>query len=92
MAALDNVLTILDKFPLWRRMKEAPEKLDALEGRVVALEEKLGDTWPADVYRFCGKRAVRLHESRRPNDQGIIREFWRCDECDEFDERSHKVK
>lgn len=92
MAALDNVLSILDKFPLWRRMKDAPDNLDALEKRVTGLEEKLGDTWPADVCRFCGKRAVRLHESRPANDRGVVRESWRCQECGEFDERSYKAK
>ncbi len=92
MAALDNVLSILDKFPVWRRMKEAPEKLDALERRVTTPEEKLGDTWPADVCRFCGNRAARLHESRRANDRGIIHESWQCEECGKCDERRHKAK
>ena len=92
MAALDSVLSILDKFPLWRRIKEAPDKLDALDERVTGLEEKLGDTWPADVCRYCGKRAARLHLPGQANGRGVVREMWRCQKCGKLDERSYKAK
>ena len=89
MAALDNVLTILDKFPLWRRMKEAPDKLDTLEKRVAELEEKLGDTWPADVCKFCGARAARMVWSV-PHEKGLTRQDWKCGECEHTEVRTIK--
>jgi hypothetical protein len=65
--------------------------MDALNARIAGLEEKLGDKWPADVCRYCGKRAVRLwYTIPRPNDQGFMIEDWKCGECGKTDTRTFK--
>ena len=81
MAALDNVLTILNKWPLWHRVTETPDKVDDLDRRVAALEEKLGDTWPPDVCKFCGEREVRLVDTRL-KEKGFVLQIWQCYSCD----------
>ena len=92
MAAFDNVLSVLDKWPLWKRITATPEKVDELEERISALEEKLQDEWPPDVCKFCGKRSARLEHRTRANDKGIYREDWVCQECGQIEARSFKVR
>lgn len=92
MSTTDNVLALLDKLPLWRQIKECPDRTDALEKRVAALEQKIGPDWPPDICKFCGKRAARMEHGTRPNEKGIYIEEWRCAECDLIERRSFKVR
>ena len=92
MGMIDDVLKTLDRIPIWKRLGEVPEEMDDLNRRVADLEEKLGGTWPADVCRFCGKRAARLADSTLANDKGYAREEWFCAECNNTDTRAFKVK
>jgi len=73
-------------------MTEAPAKLDALGKRVAELEEKIGQDWPPDVCKFCGKRAARLIHSTTANEKGIYRQNWACAECKNTEIRSLKAK
>lgn len=81
MSAVDNILTLLDKWPLWRRITEAPDQIEELRQRVSELEAKLGDSWPPDVCKFCGKRALRLYRTTDMG-KGKVRQMWRCGECE----------
>ncbi len=92
MGFLEDVVKVLDRIPVWKRLQGVPAEVDDLKARVAALEEKLGGKWPGDVCRYCGARAVRLSDSTRANDKGIIRETWHCTDCDADDMRSVKAK
>ena len=87
MSTLDNVLGLLDKWPLWRRMMECPDKVDSLEKRVAELEQKIGPDWPPDVCKFCGKRSLRLTSTLGPIDKGKMKQHWSCGECHNLEVR-----
>ncbi len=92
MAVHEDILKLLEKWPFWRRMTEAPDKIIDLETRIRELEQKLGDTWPPDVCKYCGKRAARLYFKTQVNEKGFVTEEWKCSECENVEMRAIKVK
>lgn len=92
MGMIDDILKALDRIPAWKRLQEVPSEIDELKERVAALEEKLGDKWPGDVCRYCGTRAARLSGTRGAGSDGMIHEFWHCENCGETDHRTVKAK
>ena len=83
---------MLDRWRLWKAVRGTPDRLNALERRVAELEEKLGDTWPPDVCRACGERALRLYSTLGPNDEGHMMENWNCSECHARERRQVKAR
>ena len=92
MGAIEDVMKVLDRIPIWKRLGEVPAEVDDLKRRVAELEEKLNGKWPADVCRYCGERAVRLSDTRGPNTQGIFTEYWDCASCGQSDRRPVKAR
>lgn len=92
MFSLKDLLAVLDRWDVWQRVSATPDKIEALERRVAALEEKLGDVWPADVCRACGKRAMRLGGVRGPGASGTMTEHWDCAECGGHERRQVKPR
>jgi hypothetical protein len=90
MSVIDDVLKVLDRIPIWKRLQEVPSEVDELKAKVAALEEKLGGKWPADVCRFCGERAARLGDSRWTM-KDMVKEDWDCAECGSTDSRYYKA-
>lgn len=76
MAVVDNVLHVLDRIPIWKRLQEIPTEVDALKQRITALEAALARC-PADACPYCGERAFRLAHQ----DMSGEREVWECGEC-----------
>lgn len=92
MTLVDDALKILDRIPIWKRLQNVPDELDALAARVAAIEEKLGDKWPPDVSHYCGERAARLTEAgRHATVEGIKLERWTCSSCGKTEPRHVKV-
>jgi hypothetical protein len=92
MSVIDDVLKVLDRIPIWKRLQEVPSEVDDLKRRIAELEEKLGGKWPADVCRFCGERAVRLHVTLGPDEKGYMHENWHCSNCNNTDVRLVKPR
>lgn len=88
MAILSEILALLDKWPEWKRVREAPARLDALEKRMALLEQKApvtaGRPCPA-----CGQPAMR-RTGVKPDpmfgDMGVKLETWTCASCGGTDE------
>ena len=78
---LNDILSSLDRWAEWKRMKEAPAKIDEIERRLLAIEKKLGGKYPADVCRACGAQALRLTATLGPTTKGLMKEEWSCNEC-----------
>lgn len=78
---LKDILAALEKWPLWKRVSETPERVESLEKRVAELELKLGGKWPADVCPFCGERAMRMAMSF------ANMTVWNCTACKGVDKR-----
>jgi hypothetical protein len=93
MGIIDDISKQLDKIPIWRRLQDLPSEVDELKSRIVAIEERLGDKWPADVCKFCGKRAARLLDAgRHASIEGIKLERWACSECGKTEPRHVRVR
>jgi hypothetical protein len=59
-----DVLELLDRIPVWRAMKELPDRVEALEARLCDLEAKLAKA-PGEACPFCGDRAFRIERLGR---------------------------
>ncbi len=81
MFSLKDILEVLDRWEDWRRIRQTPDQVMALEARVAELEAKLGDKWPADVCKMCGDRALRLKRTFPDGDAGSVTQFWTCEDC-----------
>ncbi|HEX7853811.1 MAG TPA: hypothetical protein VF503_08965 [Sphingobium sp.] len=87
MAVLQDILSLLDRWDQWKRIKSAPDKIEVLERRIAALEAKApktaGKPCPA-----CGEPAMR-RTGTEPDpmfgDMGVNRETWTCGSCGETD-------
>ena len=44
MFSLKDLNELLDKMPFWKRIKESPDRIDALEKRLGTLENRLSGT------------------------------------------------
>jgi hypothetical protein len=91
--ALKDLLELLDRWDEWRRIRQAPTRIDALEARIQALEQKLGEDWPADVCKHCGKRAARFsHSVVADSKKGIVLQEWACSECGHYETRPDRPR
>jgi hypothetical protein len=79
----DDVVKVLNRIPIWKRLGEVPSEVDELKRRVGELEEKLGSKWPGDVCKFCGARAARLGHTIGPDAKGCLQQTWHCNECNQ---------
>ena len=86
MATLDNILTLLDKWPRWKRINDIPEQMDELLRRIAALEDRL-ERAPGEACPYCGALAMRL---KRQTLHGQ-REEWECGECGKNKEVRHDL-
>lgn len=53
MSAIDTILRTLEQWPLWKRIKASPERLDELEKRVAAIEAR-AKGGAIDACPLCG--------------------------------------
>ncbi len=88
MGAVTDVLALLDKTPIWKRLTETPDRLEGLEKRVAELEALLAKA-PGDACGACGERAMRrVTVGRRLGDRDAYRfDIWKCEKCGRNDER-----
>lgn len=94
MAILSEILALLDKWPEWKRVRQAPDRIDALEKRLAALEattpEQAGEPCPA-----CGKPAMRRtsQEERKLAGHLVgVTDVWTCSACGAVDRRSKRAQ
>lgn len=91
MLSIQDLLALLDHWPLWKRIKESPARLDALEKLIAGLEAKLAPA-TGEVCPKC--RAPAFHvASNRPMPHmewaGKSLDTWRCDTCGHTMEKRH---
>ena len=95
MGILQDVITALDQIPLWKKLKNAPEQIQALEKRVAELEKRLEN--PGDACPRCGKLAFRVVSERPHNDPdlgslGLTVRNMKCQECGFESSRTLDIK
>ncbi|OGU70184.1 MAG: hypothetical protein A2V93_03910 [Ignavibacteria bacterium RBG_16_34_14] len=87
MFSLKDLNELLDKMPLWKRMKESPERIDALEKRIVSLEKRLSGS--GDICPKCKQPTLELVSSKNINELIGLRQFnYKCSNCGFTDSRN----
>ena len=82
MSTVSEILSLLDKIPIWKRLSSLPEKVDSLEKRLADLETKMaggGEKCPR-----CGEYSFAVVSSRpHPiyGDMGGIERTYECKAC-----------
>lgn len=88
-----DLLALLDKIPIWKRMQEAPDKIAALEARIAELEKRL-ERAPGLACEKCGALAVRLTQQGRimgGHSGHWSDDTWTCSECGHSEIRTRRT-
>jgi len=89
LAILSEILALLDKWPEWKRVREAPARIDALEKRLAALEVA-PKAAAGKQCLACGEPASRRTSSKKdPGPFGMMGakiETWTCGACGDTEE------
>lgn len=75
-STFESILTLLDKWPRWKRINDMPDQLDDLVSRMAALEKRL-EKRPEEDCPYCGEPSLRL-TLQWMNAQW---EKWTCQSC-----------
>lgn len=62
MAVLGELVELLKRWDVWKRVEAAPERIDALEKRIAELEERLKRA-PGEACPSCGALEYRVTRS-----------------------------
>ena len=92
MKAVDDVLSILEKWPAWKRITEAPARLDALEAQLQTLEKELVRQRSRKICPFCGSFSWHMEWSSHPTEFEEMSwrdETWACESCGK--KETHRV-
>ena len=80
MAVLSELTELLRRWDVWKRVEEAPERIEALEKRVAALELLLKRA-PGEACPRCGALEYRVVEARPSVSYGVREHVYRCGDC-----------
>jgi hypothetical protein len=89
MAVLGEIVELLKRWDVWKRVEAAPDRVDALERRIMELEAKFGRA-PGEACPKCGALDFRV-ESTGPHpafaDLGKRLHKMKCGACGFTDEK-----
>lgn len=89
MGMLEELNDLLDRLPLWKRLASAPDRLQALEQRVAALEAQLAGE-PGERCPLCNKPELERVASKPDpvfGGTGLMQDSYRCRSCDHQEDR-----
>ena len=89
MAVLGEIVELLKRWDVWKKVEEAPSRIDALEARVAALESRVQHK-PGEACPKCGALAYRVDRTEPHNvfgDMGGRIHHMKCQDCGFTDER-----
>lgn len=84
MAVISELLAGLRQIPAWKRIEDAPARIDALEKRIAELETKLQRA-PGEACPACGELEFRVISSQpSPSPFGSLgsrNHTYKCQKC-----------
>jgi predicted RNA-binding Zn-ribbon protein involved in translation (DUF1610 family) len=85
MAVLSEITDLLKRWDVWKRVEEAPNRIDALEKRIAELESRLQRA-PGEACPACGElefRAMSSQPSHGPfgSHLGARDHTYKCQKC-----------
>ncbi|WP_063657120.1 hypothetical protein [Candidatus Arsenophonus triatominarum] len=83
MGILSELDNLLEKIPLWKKLKSVPSEVEDLKRRVIELE-KIINSKPGDKCPKCGDMTYRLDRTEPDptfSDVGVNRNFYKCSSC-----------
>lgn len=89
MGMLEELNDLLDRLPLWKRLASAPDRLQALEQRVAALEAQLAGK-PGALCPICNAPGFSRTSSREHPTfafAGLKLDSYACATCGHSEER-----
>src|ERR1700676_1875626 len=95
MSAIGDITKILEKIPLWKRLGELPDQVDALQARVLALEEELRKRPSLEKCPICGSGDLKITkvgpQPASVGRLGVQERTIRCDNanCGHTEKRIH---
>lgn len=88
-----DILALLDKIPIWKRVQETPARVDELEKKIAALEARLARA-PGEACPKCGALAMRLTETGREMGSFPMTrrtDTWTCEDCGHSEGRTQMM-
>jgi len=82
MGTVNELLNLLEKIPLWKRITHLPEEVDFLKQRIADLEERL--VGGGEICPRCNQRTFKLTDSVPDKDFGAIGvqiRTYKCANC-----------
>lgn len=83
MAVLAEVTELLRRWDVWKRVEECPDRVDALEAKIVELEARLARA-PGLACPKCGALEFRTETTSKHatlGDLGAINRHLKCSVC-----------
>lgn len=84
MTVLGEITTLLEKIPLWKRLKTLPAEVEELKNRVAQLEARVSGGGAADICPKCRNPSFELDRTENDptfGDLGIQRRVYVCSGC-----------
>ena len=94
MSTLGDIVSLLEKIPIWRRLKALPDEFDALKERVAALEIEIKKRPSLESCPICETghlKVTKVTPHGHLGDLGIQNRFYKCDNpnCAHTETRIH---
>ena len=95
MAMLSEITELLRRWDVWKRIEDAPSRIDALEKRIADLEDRLKRA-PGEACPKCGALEFRTEKAERSKSQfgrlGAIDRHLKCGGCGHSEMRMEAPK
>jgi|NGEPerStandDraft_6_1074524.scaffolds.fasta_scaffold21736_3 hypothetical protein len=94
MSTLGDIVSLLEKIPIWKRLKTLPEQFDALQARVAVLESEIAKRPSLEQCPICNSGNLKVTAvSPHPTlgSVGVQERLMTCDNpaCGHKEKRLH---